>query len=50
MLIVGSMQNEIGDVKHALTSDFKISDLGPVSLYLGLKIIRDISSGKMFSS
>ncbi len=50
MLIVGSTQNEIDDIKHALTSEFKISDLGPVSWYLGLKITRDISSGKIFSS
>ena len=50
MLMVGGTQNEIDNVKHALTRELKISELGPVSLYLGIKIIHDISSGKMFSS
>ncbi len=48
MLVVGNTQKEIADVKHALTSEFKMSDFGPVGWYLGLQITRDISSGKMF--
>ena len=48
MLVVGSTQKEINNIKRALTSDFKMSDLGPVSWYLGLKITHNISAGKMF--
>ncbi len=48
--MVGITQKEIDDVKRALTSEFKISNLGPVSWYMRLKITRDISSGKMFLS
>ena len=50
MLVVGSTQKEIDDVKRALTSKFKMSDFGPVSWYLRLKITRHISSGKMLLS
>ncbi len=50
MLVVESTRKEIDDVKRALTSEFEMSNLGPVSWYLGLKITRDISSGKMFLS
>ena len=50
MLVVGSTQKEIDDIKQAFTSEFKMSDLGPVSWYLGLKITSDISAGKMFLS
>ncbi|WP_375449353.1 reverse transcriptase domain-containing protein [uncultured Nostoc sp.] len=50
LLVVRSIQKEIDKVKHALTNKFKMTDLGPISWYLGLKITRDISAGKMFLS
>lgn len=50
MLVVGSTQKEVDDIKQALTNQFKMSDLGPISWYLGLKIICNISAGKMFLS
>lgn len=48
MLVIKSTQKEIDDVKYALTNKFKMSDFGPVSWYLELKITYDISAGKMF--
>ncbi len=47
MLVLRSTQKEIDDVKHALTTEFKMSDLVLVSWYQGLKIPCDISAGKM---
>lgn len=50
LLVVGGTQKEIDEVKHALTNEFKMTDLGPISWYLGLKITHDISAGTMFLS
>ena len=50
MLVVRSTAKEIEDVKRAITSEIKMSDLGPVSQLLVLKITCDISADKMFLS
>ncbi len=50
ILVIGSTQKEIDEINRALTGEFKMSDLGPVSWYLGLKITCDLSAGKMFLS
>lgn len=50
MLVVRSTAKEIEDVKRAITSEFKMSDLGLVSQLLMLKITCDISADKMFLS
>ncbi len=50
LLIGGESQKEINHLKMALTSRFKITNLGPVTHYLGLRIIRDVTAGTMFLS
>lgn len=46
--VFGSAQEEIDDIRQALTSEFKMMDLGSVSSYLGLKTTRDILASKRF--
>jgi len=41
LLITGQDHKEIDDIKGALSKRFQISDLGPVSFYLGMTITRD---------
>lgn len=48
LLIAGENQKEINQLKKALTNRFKMTDLGPVTHYLGLRIIRDVTAGTMF--
>ena len=50
MLVIGNTQKEINEIKHVLTGEFKISDFGLVSWYLGLKITRNLASDKIFLS
>ena len=46
--VVGESQKEINLLKKALTTHFKMTDLEPVTHYLGLCIIRDLDAGTMF--
>ncbi len=41
LLITGQDHKEIDDIKGALSKRFQISDLGPVSFYLGMTVTRD---------
>lgn len=50
LLIVRKSQKEINHFKKVLTSRFKITDLGQVTYYLGLCIIRDVTTGIIFLS
>ena len=44
LLILGKDQEAIASVKSALSEHFKMSDLGPVAHYLGVKVIREDTS------
>ena len=48
LLVVGESQKEIDQLKKALTTRFKMKDLGPVTHYLGLRITTDLDAGTMF--
>ena len=48
LLIVGESQKEIDLLKKALTTRFKMTDLRPVTHYLGLRIIKDLDTGTRF--
>ncbi len=48
LLVVGESQKEIDLLKKVLTTRFKMTDLGPVTHYLGLCITRDLDAGTMF--
>lgn len=41
-------QKEINQLKKALTSHFKMTDLGPVTHYHGLDIIKDVIANTIF--
>ena len=41
ILIVGSSKSEIQTIKDRLSETFQMTDLGPVSYYLGMKVTRD---------
>lgn len=47
LLVVEENQEEINQLKRALTTWFKIIDLGPITHYLGLCIIRNLEAGTM---
>ena len=40
-MITGQDCSEINDIKYSLNKRFQISNLGPVSFYLGITITRD---------
>jgi hypothetical protein len=44
LLILGQDQEAIAGVKKALSEHFKMSDLGPVAHYLGVRVIREDSA------
>lgn len=48
LLVVGESQKEIDLLKKALTTCFKMTDLGPVTHYLRLCITRNLDAGTMF--
>ncbi len=48
LLVVEESQKEIDLLKKALTTRFKMTDLGPVTHYLGLCITRDLDEDTMF--
>ena len=48
LLDVGESQKEIDLLKKALATRFKMTDLGPVTHYLGFRIARDLDAGTMF--
>ncbi len=48
LLIMEESQKEINQLKKTLTSHFKMTDLEPVTNYLGLCIIKNITIGTMF--
>ena len=41
VLITGPSKQGIRDLKAALNKEFRMSDLGPVSYYLGITVNRD---------
>ena len=41
LLIVGPSSSEISSIKGHLNTQFKMTDLGPCSFYLGMQVIRD---------
>lgn len=47
LLIVGENQEEINQLKKALTTRFEMTDLGPVTHYLGLCIVRNLEADTM---
>lgn len=47
LLVVGENQEEINQLKKALTTRFKMTDQGPVTHYLGLCIMRNLEAGTM---
>lgn len=50
MLVIETTQKEIDEIKRAFTGKFKMSNLSPISWYLGLKITCDFLAGKIFLS
>lgn len=47
LLVAGENQEEIDQLKPALTTRFKMTNLGPVTHYLGLRIVRNLEIGTM---
>lgn len=47
LLIVGENQEEINQLKQALTIQFKMTDLKSVTYYLRLHIVRNLEEGTM---
>lgn len=50
MLIAGPSKEAIQQFKQVLSNKFKMSDLGPVSQYLGIQITRNRAEKKMWLS
>jgi hypothetical protein len=38
MIVIGSSNTEIRNFKNQMQGEFKISDLGPLSFYLGIEV------------
>lgn len=47
LFVAGENQEEMNQLKKALTTRFKMTDLGPVTHYLGLCIVRNLEAGTM---